>query len=117
MHRAHLQHVLGEIDYLIEASAPLCRERFLGDETLRRAFARSLAVIGAASARLPDEIRREVPEWRETLALCERLQQDHFAVDHERVWEVVATRIPDLRARVVALLAAREGAAQIASNR
>lgn len=117
MSTPHLQRLLGEIDYLIEASAPLCRERFLGDDTLRRAFARSLEVVGAAAAHLPDEIRGESPEWRETLALCDRLQRDLFAIDDERVWEVVATRVPNLRPRVLTLLAARNAAGQSRSNR
>lgn len=113
----HLQYIFDEIDYLIEASAPLCRERFLGDETLRRAFVHSLAVIGAAEARLPPEIRRDGPEWRAALAVSDRLKQDVFAVDYEQVWDVVVSRIPDLRPRIEALIAARDGADQSGSNR
>lgn len=45
----YLRHILAEADYLSEASANLEKERFLADETLRRAYVRSLEVIGEAA--------------------------------------------------------------------
>ena len=43
-----------EADYLIKASALTTRALFLQDETLKRAFVRSLEIIGEAVKQIPD---------------------------------------------------------------
>lgn len=102
----YLRHILDEVDYLIETSAPLCRERFLGDETLRRAFVRSLTIIGEATKKLPAEVTGAHPEieWRAMAGMRDRLVHDYFGVDYELVWDVVSTKIPSLRDRIQELL-------------
>lgn len=114
-----LGHILDEIEYLLEASASLCRERFLGDETLRRAFVRSLTIIGEATKKLPAEVTEAHPdiEWRAMAGMRDRLIHDYFGVDYELVWEVVASKIPDLRPRIQALIAAQGDAGPSGSNR
>ena len=47
--RDDLRHILTEADYLIRESAGITAERFMSDETLRRAFVRSLEIIGEAT--------------------------------------------------------------------
>jgi uncharacterized protein with HEPN domain len=44
--RDYLRHILVEVEYLLDQSRTLTYERFAADETLRRAFVRSLEVIG-----------------------------------------------------------------------
>ena len=44
--RDYLRHILAEADYLIERSAGLTPEAFMADQTLQRAFVRSLEIIG-----------------------------------------------------------------------
>ena len=43
--RDYLRHILVEADYLISQSAGVSAEALAADETLRRAFARSLEII------------------------------------------------------------------------
>ena len=47
--REYLRHTLAEADYLIGRSRGLAAETFQADDTLRRAFTRSLEVIGEAA--------------------------------------------------------------------
>jgi hypothetical protein len=49
--RDYLHHILVEADYLIERSSGLSYDVFAADETLRRAFVRSLEIIGEARRR------------------------------------------------------------------
>lgn len=48
-----LRHILIEADYLVEQCASLSKEQLLADDTLRRAFVRSLEVIGEAEVAPP----------------------------------------------------------------
>ena len=55
--RDYLRHILVEAEYLIDRSADLSFEAFVADETLRRAFVRSLEIIGEAAKKVPDDFR------------------------------------------------------------
>ncbi len=59
--RDYLRHILVEADYLIGRSADLTFAEFAADETLRRAFVRSLEIIGEAAKKVPDEFRTQYP--------------------------------------------------------
>ncbi len=58
----YLRHILAEVEYLLDQSRTLNYERFVTDPTLRRAFVRSLEIIGEAVKNLPDEFRASHPE-------------------------------------------------------
>jgi uncharacterized protein with HEPN domain len=53
--------MLAEADYLIEQSADLERNKFLADETLKRAFVRSIEIIGEAARHIADDFRQQHP--------------------------------------------------------
>lgn len=103
----YLQHILDEADYLIEQSQGLDVGRFLEDDTLRRAFVRSLEIVGEAAKRIPADFKDEHPEieWRSMAGMRDRLIHGYFGVDYDLVWDVVETKIPDLARTVRKLLA------------
>lgn len=71
----YLRHILAEADYLIRESAGLDLERFMTDETLQRAFVRSLEVIGEATKNVSEEfrVRHTIVEWRAMAGMRDRL--------------------------------------------
>ncbi len=104
--REYLRHILAEADYLIETSRGLGPEAFETDETLRRAFARSLEVIGEAAKKLPDDFRARHPdvEWKAMTGMRDRLIHAYFGIDYLLVWDVVVHKIPVLRRQVAEIL-------------
>ncbi len=104
--RDYLRHILVEADYLIGRTEGLSFEAFAADETLRRAFVRSLEIIGEAAKKVPDEFRAAHPtvEWRAMAGMRDRLIHGYFGVDFELVWDVVQTRIPALRGQIASIL-------------
>ena len=102
----YLRHILEEVDYLVEHSRGLTREEFLKDETLRRAFARSLEIIGEAAKKVPPDLAAQLRDidWRAMAGMRDRLIHGYFGVDYDLVWDVVVNKVSPLGARIRELL-------------
>lgn len=102
----YLRHILDEINYLTESSKNLDEAKFSRNETLQKAFVRSLEIIGEATKNLPQEFidsHSEV-EWKSIASMRDKLIHHYFGVDYEIVWDVVKTEIPKLNKQIAAIL-------------
>lgn len=94
----YLRHIQEEAEYLQRKSQNLIFEDFAEDETLKRAFVRSIEIIGEAAKQVPENVRQiyQQIEWREISGMRDHLVHGYFAVDYEIVWNVVKREVPQL---------------------
>jgi len=100
--REYLQHILDEKAYIIANSSGLDKATFVEDETLKRAYVRSIEVIGEGVKQLPNPLRQKYSaiDWRAIAGMRDRLIHNYFGVDYDIVWDVVTNKVPELNAEV-----------------
>lgn len=106
----YLQHIRDESNYLMASSSGLTKDVFVNNETLKRAFVRSIEIIGEAAKQVPDSIRQLQPsiDWRGIARMRDRLIHGYFGVDYDIVWDVVVNKVPELNDavnKIIALIA------------
>jgi uncharacterized protein with HEPN domain len=98
----YLRQILDETMYLTDHAQGLSKEQFMQDETLQRAFVRSLEVIGEATKNISAELRHEYShiDWRAIAGMRDRLIHHYFGVDYDIVWDAVINKIPSLQQEI-----------------
>jgi uncharacterized protein with HEPN domain len=93
---------MDEINYLKSHTEGLNRDKFLKDETLQRAFVRSIEIIGEAAKKLPEDLKQNHPniEWKSIAGMRDRLIHDYFGIDYDIVWDVVINKTPQLQKEI-----------------
>ncbi len=90
----------------MEQTQGLDKDEFLHDETLKRAFVRSLEGIGEATKQIPDGLKQKYSyvEWRAIAGMRDRLIHGYFGVDYDVVWDAVTNNVPILHGDIEGIL-------------
>ena len=77
-------YILDEAKFLLGASKDVDWESFRQDEILKRAFVRSIEIMGEAVKQIPDSIRQQNPgvEWRAIAGMRDRLIHAYYGVNY-----------------------------------
>ena len=93
-----LRHIRDECAYLRQRASQFSHQQFLQNEDLKRAFVRSLEVIGEATRNVSDAFKQAHPEilWQPIVSQRNVITHKYGDISHVRIWQVVETHIPSL---------------------
>ncbi|MBM9545382.1 DUF86 domain-containing protein [Leptospira sp. 201903074] len=102
----YIKHIYNEILFIKDELAKTNEALFLNDNVLKRAFVRSIEIIGEASNKLSDSFKKKYnePEWRKFSATRNHLIHGYFIVDYDIVWDLVKNKIPVLEIQIKEIL-------------
>ncbi|MHA1626469.1 MAG: HepT-like ribonuclease domain-containing protein [Candidatus Asgardarchaeia archaeon] len=105
-YKLYLEDVLEAINRIEEYTKSLTFEDFSENKLVVDAVVRNLEVIGEACRSLPEEIRWKHSdiEWRKIIGLRNILIHQYFGIDVELIWDVVKTKLPELKLRIEQIL-------------
>jgi uncharacterized protein with HEPN domain len=102
----YLRHILDEINYVEGIASGINEDRFLSDQTLKRSFVRSIEIIGEATKKIPADFRAKHNDidWKRFAGMRDKLIHDYFGVDYSIVWDVVISKLPELKQKITQII-------------
>ena len=102
-----LHYILEECSVIEQTKVSgLTFEKMMSDEIVKRAIVKSLENIGEAGSKIPVEVRVEWKEikWKDVIGMRQRLAHDYWGIDYDIVWNVVQTKMPELKTAIEKIL-------------
>jgi uncharacterized protein with HEPN domain len=95
----YIEDILTAIEKIEAFVEGLSYESFIKDEKTLYAVIRALEIIGEATKKIPDDIRKKndtVP-WKDMAGMRDVLVHDYINVDVETVWLTAKEKVPQLK--------------------
>ncbi len=107
---AYLRHILDAITRIEEYTAGTGYEDFIDNHLLQDGVIRQIEIIGEATKKLSDEIKKkhlDIP-WKDIAGMRDKLIHDYFGVDIDAVWNTVEKDIPILKSKLKGIIEKEE---------
>lgn len=95
----YITDIKNECEYLLRRAKEVTYDEFIKNEDLKKAFVRSLEIIGEVVKKIPEEIKNCYPQikWKNISGMRDILIHQYFGVDYKVVWKTITERIPELK--------------------
>ena len=106
----YIQDILEALGEVEDFTTGMQFEDFVEDKKTVNAVVRSLEVIGEATKKIPDNLRKkhsEIP-WKRMAGMRDKLIHEYFGIDLEIVWEVVNNELPPIKPLIQKVLEEEE---------
>ena len=102
----YIEHIRESIKRILEYTACLQLDDFLGQTLIQDAVIRNLEIIGEATKQLSVEFKNKSPdiEWRKIAGMRDKLIHDYIGVDIWAVWAVVEKVLPEFKLKIENIL-------------
>jgi len=103
----YLVDIVEAADAVARFLAGVDRESFLKDELRQSAVMQKIGVIGEAAGKIELPLRGKYPEvdWPKVVGMRNILVHSYFSVKLDIVWQTAVQSVPDIREKVVRILA------------
>lgn len=97
--RLFIDDILDCAEKIVRYTKGMSFEAFAANELTRDAVLHNLEIIGEASKKIPEEVRRQHPEidWKGMARLRDVLAHAYFLVNQSTIWDLVSREVPLLR--------------------
>ena len=79
---------------------------FKKDNKTVDAVIRNFEIIGEASKKLTDDVKKSYPDipWHEMYYLRNRVTHEYFGVDYEIIWDIATNYLPENRLMIIKII-------------
>jgi uncharacterized protein with HEPN domain len=101
--RNFIIHILSAIERIESYTKDVSENDFIENFLIQDAVMRNLEIIGEASKKLSNEVKKTNPEipWKKITGMRDKLIHDYFGVDLISVWAVVDSDLGELKKQLL----------------
>jgi uncharacterized protein with HEPN domain len=101
-HNFFIDDILDAIKNIKQYTKGYNYESFKADKKTIDAVVRNFEIIGEATKKLSDEIKKKNPdvEWKKIAGFRDVLIHDYFGIDYETIWQTIKNNIPELEKQI-----------------
>ena len=102
----YLQDILVAMTRIAEYLEGYDFDQFKKDYKTVDAVIRNFEIIGEASRKIPDHIKKNNPDlpWDEMYLLRNKVSHEYFGIDYEIIWDVCINYLPENRKQIQSIL-------------
>lgn len=101
-YRDYIKDILDSINDIENFTRGMAFKKFLKDKKTVNAVIRSIEIIGEASKKIPNSLKKKyikIP-WKKMAGMRDKVIHEYFGVDLNIVWKTIEKDIPELKRKV-----------------